>query len=231
MAKRAATSLLPTTVRRSLSMGRLYIVLGTVISVFLAIVLVRSPHAVFATTYPLEVPLFAILGSTGGILVFSGDRTKGVFEYLIAYGVKPVTLFVNGLLAAITVSTIMLGAILALGLGIFFGHGGVNTLDLDKSLGLYSVPMTYAGTVFFTTVAMYWAALATPRMGMNSPVGIAPLLGVGPTILILLVAETSPVADFYYITAGGAGVVGAASVVLIVLSGKLMSRERFLSPM
>ncbi|MGI0131399.1 MAG: hypothetical protein ACREEC_14830 [Thermoplasmata archaeon] len=222
--------LLPVTIRRAFIAGKFYVAIATAVSLILALVLVRNPHHLFASTFPLEAPLFATLGSLGGLMIFAGDRTKGVFEYLIAYGVKPVTLFVNGLLASIAVSTVVLGGILLVGLGIFYGSGGATTLDLEKTLGLYTVPMTYAGTTFLTTAGMYWSSLASPRMGVNSPVGIAPLLGIAPTILILIIAESSPTSQYYYITAGGAGAVAGLSLILLALSGKLMSRERFLSP-
>jgi hypothetical protein len=229
----ALASLLGATVRRTLVVGRLYLALGTFISLLLALVLIvvaRRPSE-FTMTYPLEVPLFAVLGSLGGLMSFASDRTKGVFEYLIAYGVRPRTLFLNGLTATIALTALVLGASLAVGLGAAAAKGLTFTEDLWKSIGLYTVPMGFAGALFMATVGMIWSSVSTPRGGLNSPLGIAPMIGIGPTVLVLILAETAPTADFYYITGGAAAVIIAGVVALLVLSARLMGRERFLSPL
>jgi hypothetical protein len=185
----------------------------------------------FATTYPLEVPIFAVLASTGGLITFTSDRTKGVFEYLIAYGVRPQSLFVNGLLATITLAGIILGIALAVGLGLAGADGVPITWDLEQSILLYTIPMSFAGALFTSTVGMIWTSVSSPRTGMNSPIGFAPLVGIGPTVLVLIVAETLPSSQFYDFTAGAAAAILVAVVVLLAASSRLMGRERFLSPL
>jgi hypothetical protein len=91
--------------------------------------------------------------------------------------------------------------------------------------------MAFAAALFTTTVGMIWSAVSTPRSGMNSPVGLAPMIGVAPTVVVLIVAETSPSSEFYYITTGSAAVIGLIVVALLAMSGQLMGRERFLSPL
>ena len=185
----------------------------------------------FVTTYPLEVPIFAVLASTGGLITFTSDRTKGVFEYLIAYGVRPQSLFVNGLLATVTLAGIILGIALAVGLGLARVAGVPITWDLEQSLLLYTVPMSFAGALFTATVGMIWTSVSSPRTGMNSPIGFAPMVGIGPTVLVLIVAETLPSSQFYDFTAGAAVAILGAVVVLLAASSRLMGRERFLSPL
>ena len=56
--------------------------IGAVISLLLTAELLflgKSHGSAFDTTFPLEIPLFAVLGSTGGLMTFTSDRTKGVF--------------------------------------------------------------------------------------------------------------------------------------------------------
>jgi hypothetical protein len=222
-----------TTIRRTLRIGRLYLAIGTFISVLLtAILLTRGHHAAaFNTTYPLELPIFAILASTGGLLTFTSDRTKGVFEYLIAYGVRPRALFVNGLLATMALTGILLGVALVIGLGLALATGVAITGGLEQSLALYTVPMSFAGALFTTTVGMIWTTVSTPRTGINSPVGLAPMVGIAPTVLVLVVAETLPSSEFYVFTTGAAAAILAVVVVLLAASSRLMGRERFLSPL
>jgi hypothetical protein len=225
-------SLVGTTIRRTITIGRIYLALGTGLSLFLALILALASHGrAFAITYPLELPLFAVLGSTGGLMTFTSDRTKGVFEYLIAYGVRPRTLFVNGLISTATMSSIILGSSLAVGLGVAVARGIPLTTDFEKSLALYTVPMSFAAALFTATVGMIWASVSTPRTGINSPVGIAPMIGIAPVVLVLIVAETVPTSEYYYVTAGAAGAIVLAVIGLLALSARLMGRERFLSPL
>lgn len=224
-------SLTWTTIRRTAAMGRLYLILGAGISLLLTVILVSRTPAAFQTTFPLEVPLFAALASIGGLITFSSDRTKGVFEYLIAYGVQPRTLFFNGLLATAALASVVLGVALAVGLGLASARGVPIPWSMQEALLLYTIPMCYAGSLFTATVGMIWSSVSTPRSGMNSPVGIAPMVGIAPILLVLLTAEGAPSADYYYITVGAALAILAAVVVLLAMSARLMSRERFLSPL
>ncbi len=224
-------SLIAVTVRRGLVAGRLYLGIATGLVLLLSIILLRSKAGVFATTFPLELPLFAGLGSMGGIMLFASDRSKGVLEYSIAYGVRPGRLFANILVAAIVLASLVLAAGLAVGLGLYLARGNSITTDLAKSLLLYSVPMTYAGAVFATVAGMVWSSLSTPRMGLNSPAGIAPLLFVAPTILVLVTAEAAPSSEYYYITGGAAAAFVVFAIAMLLASTRWMDRERYLSPM
>jgi hypothetical protein len=219
------------TVRRGLVAGRLYLAFGTGIVLVLSLVLLRSKAGVFAVTFPLEVPLFASLGALGGLMLFSSDRSKGVLEYSIAYGVPPGRLFANVLVATVVLASVVLGAALAVGLGAYLATGGPITSDLENALLLYTVPMTYAGSLFSAVAGMVWSSLSTPRAGMNSPTGIAPILSVAPAILVLYLAEAAPRSDYYYITGGASAAIVALALILLAASSRWMDRERYLSPM
>lgn len=222
-----------TTIRRTVAIGWRYLAIGTVVSIVLALALLLGARhgATFPQTFPLELPLFAVLGSIGGLMTFTSDRTKGVFEYLIAYGIRPRTLFIDGLFSTAAMTAIILGLGLAAGVGAAVAYGVALTDDFAKAVALYTLPMSFAGGLFTSTVGMIWSSVSSPRTGINSPVGIAPMLGVAPTILVLIIAETAPSSEYYYITVGAAGVIIAAVVGLLVLSARLMGRERFLSPL
>ena len=55
------------------------------------------------------------------------------------------------------------------------------------------------------------------------------MFGIGPTILVLLAAETAPTSDYYYITGGASLALILLAVGLLALSARLMDRERLLS--
>ncbi|MCI4349884.1 MAG: hypothetical protein L3J93_06695, partial [Thermoplasmata archaeon] len=95
---------------------------------------------------------------------------------------------------------------------------------------LYTIPITYAGAVFTIMVGMIWSAVSSPRAGINSPVGLAPLIGVAPQLLVFLVAISYPPADTPFIGVGASALLIAAVLTLTALSNRLLVRERFLSP-
>jgi hypothetical protein len=90
-----------------LRIGWRYLLIGAAISLILTCELLflgKTPGSSFDATFPLEIPIVAVLGSIGGLITFTSDRTKRVFEYLLAYGVRLRNLFINGLLATAAMS-------------------------------------------------------------------------------------------------------------------------------
>jgi hypothetical protein len=230
---RSLPSLLSVTLWRGLVAGRAYLAIGTAVSIVLAVVLLRNAHrsTVFVSTFPLEVPLFASLGALGGMMLFVGDRSKGVLEYLISYGIRPRSLFVNCLLVTVVLSTIVMGAALTVGLVGFVATGNSISVTLQNSILGYTIPMTYASSLFAATCGVIWSTLSSPRAGLNSPVGVAPMLGVAPPILVLILAESVDKSAYYDVTVGGAVGVLLLVAALLAASSRLMGRERYLSPM
>ena len=230
---RRLPSLLFVTLRRGAVAGRLYLIIGVAVSLILTIALLRTAHGAseFVSIFPLEIPLFASLGATGGLMLFLSDRSKGVLEYLISYGVQPRSLFVNNLLVAVALTTIVLGGSLAVGLIGFWAAGNAFPTDLENAILGYTVPMAYASALFATVGGIIWSALSTPRAGMNSPVGLAPMLGIAPPVLVLVVAEGVDKSAYYDVTVGAALGFLALVALLLVASSRLIGRERYLSPM
>lgn len=219
------------TFRRGLQAGRLNLVLAVVVSILLTLILLRGTHGstAFGVTFPLELPIFASVGSIGGLLLFVGDRSKGVLEYLLSYGMRPGTLFTNYLLTTAGLASLVVGAALAVGLGAYLAGGNPLTTSLEESVLGYTIPMTYASSLFATTAGILWSTLTTPRAGMNSPVGIAPMIGVAPPLLVLIFAESVPRAEYYYVTVGAATGFLLLVVLLLAASARLTRRERYLS--
>ena len=229
-------SLLGITIRRSIIIGRAALIYGTAMSLLLAIALSFSSGMVFSSAFPVFLPIFAIVGSMGGLTVFTSDRLKGVLEYLMAYGISPRRLFVNVLLASLVLVTIVLGIALGFGLGIFLVRGNSLSDVLVLLLAAYTLPMSYASAAFATTVGMYWSALSSPRQGLNSPVGLAPFIGILPSLatlgtIVALGAAGIVSTSSSFIIVTSASLVLVATVVMVLLSmiGRFLRRERLLS--
>ncbi|MCI4351463.1 MAG: hypothetical protein L3K15_08125, partial [Thermoplasmata archaeon] len=114
-------SLAGITLRRAAITGKLYVGISVGISFVYALIVLSVPHGgpkIVLQIYPLQGTLYLALGSTGALMVFTSDRSKGVLEYLIAYGVSPSTLFWNGVLATAGLVSVVLAASLSAVLGL-----------------------------------------------------------------------------------------------------------------
>lgn len=231
----APLSLFGVTLRRSAVLGKFYLGYGTVMGSFLGIVLSVSGGSAFSSAFPLVLPIFGTVGSIGAITVFTSDRTKGTLEYFLAYGVTPRRLFATILACSLALVAVIVGVATAVGLSAFLVRGGAWSIGLAQHLVGYGLPMAFASAGLTTIVSMYWSALSSPRAGMNSPVGLAPLLGVLPPALVLVLvggvaaATGASSSTITYVTLSAVTAVGVAALVLLALSGRLLRRERLLS--
>jgi hypothetical protein len=206
--------------------------MATVLGVALAL----SAGNAFASAFPLLLPIFAAVGSTGGLQVFTSDRMKGTLEYLMAYGVGPRRIFVNTLTATLVLVTVILAVALGMGLGANAARGHGLTPQFALLLGLYGVPMSYACSTFAATVGMFWTSLSSPRSGLSSPIGIIPFIGILPAVATLLgtvvLAEVGWYSSttFVILALSMVAAVTVVVVILVSLTGSLLRRERLLSP-
>ena len=223
--------------RRSLSYGRVYLIMGLVISVLFigetalslnAIKTLAPGSEIAGEIYPLLLPLTTIIGATGALMVFSSDKAKGVYEYLIAYGVNPSTIFWSVVLASIGLVSIILIVSVPVAAIVFALLGLALPSTFNELLILYSIPLSFTSTAFMTMAGMIWQSLSTRRAGLNSPVGAAPVLGIVPVMIVFLLSLLLH-ADLILL-------VGAVSLAVLVSLGVMtgvanrkMQRERFLS--
>lgn len=183
----------------------------------------------FASIGTVVLPVFAVSGGLGGIILFSNDRTKGVLEYLVAYGLSPRRVLSNVLIAGIIQTTIILAVGVAAGtITLVVGGFGVSS-QLPVKLLSYTFPMSYATVSLMTAVGVFWTSLSSPRAGMNSPVGILPIIGVIPTTVTLVLALALPAHEDQILYLAEVIVV-LLLVSLLVRTNRLMPPDRLLSP-
>jgi hypothetical protein len=203
---------------------------GTGYAIVLGVVLSFSSEAAFEAALPLVLPIFGVVGSFGGITVFTNDRIKGVLEYLVAYGVPPRRLFGDVLIASLALASIVVGASLGAGLGANVARGHSITMTFAILVSAYSVPMALASSAFVAMVGMYWTSLSSPRSGLNSPLGLAPIIGIAPPVLTLFVIGALGGSHFFAVTAAAVSGMVVIVVLLLSLVGRLLPSERLLSP-
>lgn len=221
-------TLLGITLRRSMVVGRMSLVIGGGMVVFYS-ALFGIAGPLFVSVGTVILPVFAVSGGIGGALVFTNDRTKGVLEYLVAYGISPRRILANALIAGIVQVTIILGVGLAAGLTAYLLSGNALTSTLPEILLGYTFPMSYLSVTLMTTIGVFWTSLSSPRSGLNSPLGILPLIGVLPTTLLMIVAIALG-AEASRVLLVGELVVFVLLASLLARTDRFMPTERLLSP-
>ena len=228
-------SFLGPTIRRSLRSGRMVLVIGAAWSVILGVSVAIGSRSGFASSFPLILPIFGSIAAIGALTVFISDRTKGVLEYLMAYGISPRSIFTNFIVAALASISIVLVIAVGASVGAYVATGNRLSTSLLLLLGVYAIPMSYVSGAFATTAGMYWSALSSPREGMNSPLGIAPFLGILPPVAVLVLigvfGATIGITTNGFLLVTGAGLTLVALTVLYLLANidHLLRRERLLS--
>jgi hypothetical protein len=237
-------SLFYTNFRRALNFGKVYVVIGMVLPLLVVAELSFAGSAakaaggagasagvtIIGQLYPLLLPVFVVLGASGALMIFGSDKDKGVYEYMLAYGVDVSTIFWSIIAAAMGLVTLVLAVSLVLTVGaLAFTSPGALSVVFGELVILYTIPLSYAAAMLMSMTGMIWSQLTTRRPGVNSPVGVAPLLGIAPVLVVLFLAIGPGAGDIVY-------VVGAASVVMILavvalasVASRKMQRERFLS--
>ena len=183
----------------------------------------------FLSVGAVVLPIFAVSGGLGGSLVFTNDRLKGVLEYLVAYGVSSRRLLLNAILSGFAQATIVLAAGVAAGTTTYLLSGYSLTLRLPEVLLAYTFPMSYLTVCMMTTVGVFWTSLSSPRSGMNSPLGVLPMIGVVPTAAVLVLALTFP-AHATQIALAAELVMFLTVLFLIARTDRFMPTDRLLSP-
>ncbi len=222
-------SLLGITVRRSFVAGRVFFVVGIVYVLILSVALSFSGPSSFDSAFPIILPFFTTLGALGSLMVFSNDRIKGTFEYLLAYGVRPRRIFADILVTSLALVTVQNGITLVIGLGIYLALGNALSAGLLLGLGIYSLPESYACAGLMATVGVFWTSLSSPRGGLNSPIGFIPFFGLLPQVVTLVLVGIFS-AYLYDVLFASLAVVVIIVLALLSLTNRLMRRERLLSP-
>ena len=223
--------------KRSISYGKVYLIIGGAISLLLSATVASSIHnvtraaggAIVSEIPALVVPLAAVMGSLGGLMIFASDKAKGVYEYLIAYGVNISSIFWSIVLATVGLVSLVLVISVSSTFAILLALGAPISYSFVEILIFYSIPISYTGAMFMSMAGMIWTSLATRRSGLNSPVGAAPMLGIAPILVVLILSSKVGSGNFILLVSSASLALLAIVGVMIGVSNRKMVRERFLS--
>jgi len=233
-------ALVSTNFRRALNFGKVYVVIGMVLPLLLIAELSVTGSAVteagtaggplLSQLFPLLLPVFTVLGASGALMIFASDREKGVYEYMLAYGVDVSTIFWSMIAATAALAGLVLVVSLAVSVSVLaVTNPGALTLVFGELVVLYTLPLSFAAATFMTMAGMLWSQLTARRPGVNSPVGIAPLLGIAPVLAVLILAVGPGSGHILYVVGGASAAMIIAVAVMASVAGGKMQRERFIS--
>jgi hypothetical protein len=228
------------TAKRALGLNKFYIALGAIIGVG-SLFLLNSSYATasnqgtssgsftIASVPLLGIPftvLPMIMLTTPMVVLFVYDKNNGVLEYLISLGMTQGDIFARYLRAALLIAAtylLVLGSLRLLYSFVSFGTAYLSTTLTVLGVGTLIAISTVA---FIMTMMMIFSSLQKSRSGGNQPLALTlGVVGVFPGYFIPFV--------FPYETAIALEVVqgviiAVAAVVPILMSSRLVSREKFL---
>lgn len=222
--------------KRSLSLSKIQFVMGIVIAspgilLFNAgnhltingLVLANGQAALFSVSLMAEGIL---LSSIPIILLYVYDKNNGVLEYLLSLGWNQHDIFKRYLEAALFLALTIFIYELAVNVAVSVVIGTSVTLILSLVVSAVTAALGFSVVSFVTVAMVDFSSLLKQRVGANSPLALT--LGMPIIALTLLLAAILPFFTGVLIELLIAGVVGALSIVLLILSSRLIRREKML---
>jgi len=222
--------------KRSLSLSKIQFAMGIVIA-SAGIVLFNAGNHLTLNGHALvngqlallSVSLMAegiLLSSIPLILLYVYDKNNGVLEYLLSLGWNQYDIFKRYLEAALFLALTIFIYELAANVAVNVVIGTSVTLILSLVVSAVTAALGFSVVSFVTVAMVDFSSLLKQRVGGNSP--LAYTLGAPIIALTFLLAFIFPFFTGVLIELLIAGVVGALSIVLLILSSRLIRREKML---
>jgi magnesium-transporting ATPase (P-type) len=222
--------------KRSLSLSKIQFVMGIVIASAGILLfnagnhLTLNGHAlVNGQLALLSVSLMAegiLLSSIPLILLYVYDKNNGVLEYLLSLGWNQYDIFKRYLEAALFLALTIFIYELAVNVAVSVVTGTSVTIILSLVVSTVTAALGFSVVSFVTVAMVDFSSLLKQRVGANSP--LAYTLGAPIIALTFLLAVILPFFTGVLVELLIAGVVGALSIVLLILSSRLIRREKML---
>ncbi len=216
---------LPTVIiaKRALSFGKTYII----IAIFITLVALDASRAVKSVIEVAFVILPVLMLITPMVMLFVYDKNNGVLEYLLSLGMTQRDIYLRYLKAALLIATLYLVAFVIINFTFTYIVLGTTAIPRSLTILAISIILAIAEVAFIITLMMLFSVLQKSRTGGNQPLGIAigSATGFLPGIIFGAVFSFNDgvIAEIIL-----AAVIGITALVLFMLSGKLIKREKFL---
>ena len=177
----------------------------------------------------LAVPLQALgamLFATPVVLLFVYDKNNGVLEYLISLGMTQRGIYTRYLKAALLVAVSYLLIFGALNLLYSFTRFGTTYLPTMLMILGIGALISVSTVAFIITMMMIFSSLQKARGGGNQPMAVTlGLVGVIPGYFIPFIFSFDTAIAVEVVQGA---IIAAAALILILMSSRLIKREKFL---
>lgn len=222
--------------RRMLSQGKLYIIIGLAIPLgFTLGQLIINPNTIslngVLSAYPMIMPITGIWGIIPLVTFLASDRRSGFFEHLFATTeINAEKVYFSLSVVAIIITTIPVVTLMSVSL-IFFGTGTTLPSNYTSMLLAYSLPISYIVPLVVLVVASTWSFTTVAIRGplTSTPAGIVPVVGLLIVLVPIFVQNhlgSFSLVEFLEIYTGSTFVLVA---ILFFISTRILSPERFLA--
>ena len=214
--------------KRSLSLSKIYsgmgiffVAFGTFIADAITFLAKGAPEALFLVAVPF-MSLGILIFTTSIILLYVYDKNNGVLEYLLSLGWSQSDIFKSYLKTA-----------LFLALTLFIAGFAVNVISsviagttlFTLALLALTAALGFSAVSLATVSLMAFSSLQKQRVGANSPLALT----VGAVVIIpTFYISFLPFFVTFLVDLFIAGFAGTLSIGLLVLSSRLIRREKML---
>lgn len=214
--------------KRSLGLSKIYSVAGIFFAIFgifvsVALILFGKGAAEAFFLFPAAFMDFGILMfATPVILLYVYDKNNGVLEYLLSLGWNQSDIFKRYLKAALFLAlTIFIAEFAADFVAIVIAGNllGLLTLAFTAALGFSAVSLMTISMIAFSS-------LQKQRVGANSPLALS--IGVVVIIPTFYIPFLLPFSAAILVDLFIAGLAAGLSIMFLILSSRLIRREKML---
>jgi len=216
--------------KRYLREGKIYLAISLILPLIMIITL---PIQVRFIMLPFFLPIFGVIGAIMAPALYSEDRSSGFYEFILSstkIGVADIFWAITAIAIAFSLIVISVLVIFVF-IIIWITYGSIPILFATE-IGIYTVPISILASLIVSSISFVSQALTKRVSFVNSPAGVAPIIGIAVAIIPFFIFGLNFEIINYTLLFIELGIYVGACLMLFVfillLLTKRMVRERFL---
>ena len=216
--------------KRYLREGKIYLAISLILPLIMIITL---PIQVRFIMLPFFLPIFGVIGAIMAPALYSEDRSSGFYEFILSstkIGVADIFWAITAI--AIAFSLIVISVLVTFVFIIIWITYGSIPILFATEIGIYTVPISILASLIVSSISFVSQALTKRVSFVNSPAGVAPIIGIAVAIIPFFIFGLNFEIINYTLLFIELGIYVGACLMLFVfillLLTKRMVRERFL---
>lgn len=216
--------------KRSISLTKIYSILAIFFAAFgvfvLGAITIFAPNSQFVLISVGFMCFGILFFATPVIMLYVYDKNNGVLEYLLSLGWNQGDVFKRYLKASLFLAFAVFITEFAVSIIMSMIAGTQATMFLGLEVLAVIAALSFSAVSLVTVAMMAFSSLQKQRVGTSSPLALT--LGVVVILPSWMVPYVLPFDVGILVDLLIAGLAGALSIVLLVLSSRLIRREKML---